>query len=133
MMTVTASLVASSATVRLRSHLPPLDPLLQLADDDDTVQQLVAVDVDVSAWVSEDGIERLLAVEGIRERSTAGLVVYVPPWRRLYCLALDGEHVLVGDGDAERGEMAWAAVCHSGQIVAGLAEPQTPPDDAPLQ
>ena len=40
---------------------------------------------------------------------------------------------IVADGDAERGEMAWAAVCHSGQIVAGLAEPQTPPDDAPLQ
>ena len=48
-------------------------------------------------------------------------------------LRMDGECVIVGDGDAERGEMAWAAVYHVGQLVAGLAEPQTPPDDTPLQ
>jgi hypothetical protein len=85
------------------------------------VQQLVAVDVDLAELVSEDGGERLLAVDGMRERPTAGLVVYVPPWRRLYCLTLDGEHVLVGDGDAERGEVAWAATYRNGALIADCA------------
>ena len=94
-----------------------------------TVLQLVALDL--AEYRSSEDDRRLLVAVGIRER--AEFRIYLPQWRRMSALRKDGECVIVGDGDAERGEMAWAAVYHVGQLVAGLAEPQTPPDDTPLQ
>ena len=101
--------------VRLRSHLPPLDPLLQLDPDDETVEMAVAVDIDLAAFEATDGSEQLLAVQGIRETAD-----FMPTWsrRRLYCLTNDGESVIVGDGDASWGEVAWAAVYRNGHLVA---------------
>ena len=110
--------------VRLRSHLPELDPLLRLDPDDDSVDMAVGLDIDLAEFEATDGSERRLGVVGIRER--ADFMLYVRPWRRLYVLANDGESVLVGDGDAERGEVAWAAVYRGGHLVAGLQEPQEP-------
>ena len=80
----------------------------------------MAVDIDLAAYETTDGSERMLAVEGIRE--PASFMLYVPEWRRLYALANDGESVAVGDGDPE-GEMAWAAVYRDGQLVASYTEP----------
>jgi hypothetical protein len=108
--------------VRLRSHLPPLDPLCQLPPDDESVEMAVAVDIDLAAFQTSDGSQQLLAVQGIRE--TADFMLYVPEWRRLYCLANDGESVIVGDGDAMAGEVAWAAVYRRGELVASLVERQ---------
>jgi hypothetical protein len=42
----------------------------------------------------------------------------------MYVLANDGESVMVGDGDAAAGEVAWAAIYRGGELVASLVEPQ---------
>jgi len=107
---------------RLLRHLPSLDPLVLLPADDETVEQYVAVAVDLAPFISDDGTGLAIAAEGIHER--ADFTVYVPEWRRLYVLANDGESVAVADGDALAGEVAGAAVYHLGELVAGLAEPQ---------
>ena len=114
-------------SARLRSHLPELDPLRQLDPEDDTIEQYVAVDVNLATFVSEDETRLALATEGIHER--ADFTVYVPEWRRLYVLAHDGESVAVADGDAMAGETAWAAVYRRGKLVAALAEPHQEDED----
>ena len=116
----------------MRNHLPEFDPLIQLAPDDESVPCFLAVDVDLAVFERSDGSEQLLAVDGVRERQNWSL--YYPTWRRLYVLTHDGEHVLVGDGDAMNGEVALAAVYHLGEPVAAYMEPQEPepPDSEPL-
>jgi hypothetical protein len=92
-------------TVRLKSHLPGLDPLRQLPADDEDVGLLVARDVDLAAYETTDRQRRTLDVSAVRLRG-GRLAIYASEWRRLYVLTGDRQHVLVGDGDAERGETA---------------------------
>jgi hypothetical protein len=54
-------------TTRLKSHLPELDPLRQLPPDDETVEQFVAVDVDLGMFQTTDG-ERLADRAGITRK-----------------------------------------------------------------
>jgi hypothetical protein len=117
-------------TVRLKGHLPELDPLRQLPPDDESVEMAVAVDVDPGMFQTTDGQWRALAAEGIREK--ADFTLDVPDWRRLYVLANDGESVAVADGDAMAGETAWAAVYRQGDLVAALTEDQQGDDDSGL-
>jgi hypothetical protein len=106
---------------RLLSHLPPFDPLVLLPPDDEETDLMVALDIDLDAYETTDRQRRTLDVSGVRLR-TGRLAIYAPEWRRLYALTRDRQYVLVGDGDAERGETAWAAVYRNGSLVAALTE-----------
>ena len=61
--------------VVLISHLPALDPLALLPDDDETVEMLLGLDVDVA--FHGDGA----SVVGVRERYD--FTIAVPAWGRL--------------------------------------------------
>ena len=89
----------------------------------------LAVDVDLAVFERSDGSEQLLAVDGVRERQNWSL--YYPTWRRLYVLTHDGEHVLVGDGDAMNGEVALAAVYHLASRWPPTWNPRSPSRPTP--
>lgn len=108
--------------VVLISHLPALDPLALLPDDDETVEMLLGLDVDVA--FHGDGA----SVVGVRERYD--FTIAVPAWGRLYCLAHDGERVAVGSIGERPEDADLIAVYSRGELVDAEATP--PPDDGLL-
>ena len=79
--------------------------------------------MDPAAYETTDRQRWTLDDSGVRLRS-GRLAIYAPEWRRLSALTRDREYVLVGDGDGDGGETAWAAAYRDGEPVASLTEPQ---------
>ena len=117
--------------VRLASHLPELDPLRELDPDGESVEMHVAVDIDLAAFEATDGSERLLAIEGIRE--TADFMLYVVPWRRLYCLTNDGEYQLVATGMPSGARLRGRRSTTSASSSRASRSRKSPTDDGPPQ